>query len=53
MLEKTIKVPPKNLPKITCGRETGFDKIKSIFPFSKSVGIKPATEKIDKNNPPA
>ena len=38
---------------MTCALEIGFDKIKSIFPFSSKDGIKPETEKIEMNNPPA
>ena len=52
ILIKTINTPPKNLPKIICALDTGFEIMRSMEPFSSIFGMKLEAEKIDKNNPP-
>jgi hypothetical protein len=46
---KTTSVPPKNLPIKSWVREIGFDKSKSILPFSSIMGIKLDEENIASN----
>jgi hypothetical protein len=49
IFRNTTRMPPKNFPRSSCSREMGFDKSKSIFPFSSIIGIKLALENIESN----
>jgi hypothetical protein len=46
MLRKTTSVPPKYFPYKSCVLEIGFDRSKSILPFSSITGIKLDEENI-------
>ncbi len=46
MFIKTTSIPPKYLPSNSCVREIGFERSKSILPFSSIIGTKLAEENI-------
>jgi hypothetical protein len=51
ILSRTTNRPPKYLPKRSCALEIGFERKRSILPFSRSTGIKLEALKIESSRP--
>jgi hypothetical protein len=51
ILSSTTSSPPKYFPKISCALEIGFERKRSIFPFSRSTGMKLEALKIESSRP--